>query len=66
MKISKLRKILLALKKEKGDLPVYLSRDSEGNGYADLGDKASDSVYCDSKQVVLYPFREDIELEFTK
>jgi hypothetical protein len=65
MNISTLVKALNSIKAQEGDLPVYLSSDSEGNSYSDLGDKPSDSIYWDDEQVILYPFREGIELELS-
>jgi len=64
MKISKLRSILLQIKKEQGDLEIYMSSDSEGNSYGTLGKEARDSIHWDEKRVILYPFQECIELDF--
>jgi hypothetical protein len=62
MKISQLQNLLKQVKKEFGNVEVYLSCDSEGNGYAttDLN-----SNYWDKDKIVLYPFEENIELSFT-
>ncbi len=61
MKISELQKLLAQVKKDNGDVEVYLSSDSEGNSYAttDLN-----SNYWDKDKIVLYPFKEYIELSF--
>jgi hypothetical protein len=62
MNISTLVKTLNKIKRTNGDLPVYLSSDSEGNSYSDLGEKHQDSIDWDHKKVILYPFREGLDL----
>lgn len=61
MKISALKKLLNQVEKEVGDVEVYLSRDSEGNGYSTT---EVSSNYWDKKKLVLFPFEENIELTF--
>ena len=64
MKISQLTKALNYWKKQNGDLPVFLSVDSEGNSFSDLGEKPEDSIHADKEKIVLFPYREGLELDF--
>jgi len=57
MKISQLIKELNQLQKQIGDVPVYLSRDSEGNGYGSLDASMSFGEY-EKKAIILYPIQE--------
>lgn len=63
MKISELVTLLLAYKKELGDIPVYHQRDPEGNGFGTIHPRslswASDTTV--GKAVFIMPFNEYIE-----
>lgn len=63
MKISELVTLLLAYKKELGDIPVYHQRDPEGNGFGTIQPRslswASDTAV--GKAVFIMPFNEYIE-----
>ena len=61
MKISELVKVLNRLKGTFGDLPVYMSSDSEGNSFGTLhyDDNAVSSIGVDDDRfVMLYPWEE--------
>ena len=62
MKISKLIKALREIKKENGNLEVYLSSDSEGNSFSTTD--YEHGFYWDKEKVVIYPFKENIDLTF--
>lgn len=61
MKIKDLIESLKSIEKQVGDKEVYLSRDSEGNGFGTI-EKQSFSFAKDQKEIIIYPFRERIEL----
>jgi hypothetical protein len=63
MKISELQSLLAQVKRENGDVEVYLSSDSEGNGYSTTNVEHN---YWDKDKLVLYPWEENIELTFEK
>lgn len=64
MYLSKLISILQTVKKKGGDLPVFLSSDSEGNSFGDLG--IGGSFYWDKNKVILYPFNEGLQFKDLK
>lgn len=61
MKISQIVKTLNLVKKQYGDVEVFLSSDSEGNGYATAGKQSSDCIYFDETKVIIYPFHEGLD-----
>jgi len=60
MKISKMIKGLKEVKKEVGDVEVYLSSDSEGNSFSTTD--AEQSFSWDKKKLIIYPFSENVEI----
>ena len=63
MKIKELISILQDIEKEFGNKEVYLSRDSEGNGFGTLDAKGSFSIGKEDNQLILFPWEEGIELD---
>lgn len=61
MKISQIVKTLNQVKKEYGDIDIFVSQDSEGNGYATTGKQSSDCIYFDEVKVIIYPFEEGLQ-----
>ena len=59
--ISKLIEKLQMIKKEFGDLKVYLSSDTEGNSYGTI--ECDRSFGADDDFLVIYPFQEYIDYE---
>ena len=59
MRINDLVRQLEKIKNLKGNIEIYLSSDSEGNSY---GTTADGSVYWDDDKVVLFPWKENIDL----
>ena len=63
MKINKLVKCLGEIKKQHGNVEVFMSSDSEGNSFSNLGKEMEDSIAFNNKKVILFPYDEGIELE---
>lgn len=64
-KLSDLIKVLQMVKKDFGDLPVYLSTDSEGNSYGSINGSMSigtinkgDDGNGDTVAIAIYPWQE--------
>lgn len=62
MKLIQLIEELEGLQEELGNVPVYLSRDSEGNGFGTLETESSFHI-ADKKSIILFPHRENVEPE---
>ena len=60
LRISELQGLLEKVKSQYGDLRVYISRDTEGNGYGAI---AVNRHYWDKKKLILFPYKEYVELK---
>lgn len=64
MTIKELKALLRLVEKEAGtNAEVYLSTDSEGNGFGTTDLKNN---YWQTGMLVLYPFKEYVDLKFNK
>jgi len=60
MTISKIIKELTRCRNKYGDVPLFLSCDSEGNSF---GTVELDSFCVDEYKVILYPFHEHMDID---
>lgn len=58
MKISQLIRKLQAIKREVGDIEVYMSEDSEGNGYGTIDNT---SFGFSNGKLAIYPYVDHID-----
>ena len=64
MTLSEVISMLQSIQQYAGDLPVYLSKDEEGNAFGTIDANGSFGVDKDSKNkcVVLYPWKTFLDL----
>lgn len=60
MKISKLIRELKRIERKAGDVEVYLSQDSEGNGFGTIVER---SLSLDENVLIVYPWEEYLSYE---